>query len=78
MHSVDDRQSRIAGQTINEESRRKDTTKAKFKATSQQDQIHLGRQYFENLLGKAQDVTHESITRIISKQLEIQLGPITQ
>ena len=34
---VEDRQSRIAWQTINEVSRRKRTAKAKLKATSQQD-----------------------------------------
>ena len=34
--SVEDRQSRIAGQTINEVSRRKSTAKAKQKAASQQ------------------------------------------
>ena len=35
--SVEDRQSRIAWQMINEVSRRKSTAKAKLKATSQQD-----------------------------------------
>ena len=48
--SVEDRQSRIAWQMINEVSRRKSTDKAKLKATSQQDQIHLWKQHFENLL----------------------------
>ena len=35
--SVEDRQSRIAWQTINKVSRRKSTTKAKLKATNQQE-----------------------------------------
>ena len=35
--SVEDRQSRIVWQTINEVSRRKSTTKAKLKATNQQE-----------------------------------------
>ena len=39
--SVEDRQSRIAWQTINEVSRRKSTTKAKLKATNQQERIKL-------------------------------------
>ena len=39
--SVEDRQSRIAGQTINEVSRRKSTTKAKLKAANQQERIKL-------------------------------------
>ncbi len=33
---------------------------------------------FENLLGNPPKITHESITRIISKQLDIKLGPFTQ
>ena len=49
--SVEDRQSRIAWQMINEVSRRKSTAKAKLKATNQQEQIHLWKQHFEILLG---------------------------
>ena len=40
-NSVKDRHSRIAWKTINEVSRRKTAAKAKLKATSQQDRIHL-------------------------------------
>ena len=76
--SVEYRQSRIAWQTINEVSRRKSTVKAKLKATSQQDRIHLWKQHFENLLRNPPEVTHEPIPRIISKQLDIKLGPFTQ
>ena len=39
--SVEDRQSRIAWQTINEMSRRKSTAKTKLKATNQQERIKL-------------------------------------
>ena len=49
--SVEDRQSRIARQTVNEVSRRKSSAKAKLKATSQQDRIHLWKQHFKNLRG---------------------------
>ena len=76
--SVEDRQSRIAWQTINEVSRRKNTTKAKLKAANQQERIKLWKQHFENLLGNPPKITHEPITRIISKQLDIKLGPFTQ
>ena len=76
--SVEDRQSRIAWQTINEVSKRKSTTKAKLKAANQQERIKLWKQHFENLLGNPSKVTHEPITRIISKQLDIKLGPFTQ
>ena len=72
------RQSRIAWQTISEVSRRKNTAKAKLKAANQQERIKLWKQHFENLLGNPPKITHEPITRIISKQLDIKLGPFTQ
>ena len=65
-------------QTINEVSRRKSTVKAKLKAANQLERIKLWKQHFENLLGNPPKVTHEPITRIISKQLDIKLGPFTQ
>ena len=76
--SVEDRQSRIAWQTINEVSRRKSTAKDKLKVTNQQERIKLWKQHFENLLGNPPKVTHEPINRIISKQLDIKLGLFTQ
>ena len=76
--SVEERQSRIAWQTINEVSRRKSTTKAKLKDANQQERIKLWKQPFENLLGNPTKVTNEPITRIISKQLDIKLGPFTK
>ena len=76
--SVEDRQSRIAWQAIKEVSRRKNTAKAKLKAANQQERIKLWKQHFENLLGNPPKITHEPITRIISKQLDIKLGPFTQ
>ena len=76
--SAEDRQSRIARQKINEVSRRKSTTKAKLKAINQQERIKLWKQHFKNLQGNPSKVIQESITRIISKQLGIKLGPFTQ
>ena len=76
--SVEDKQSRIAWQTINEESWRKSITKAILKATSQQERIHQWKQHFVNLFGNPPKVIHKPITRIISKQLDIKLGPFIQ
>ena len=59
-------------------SRRKSTAKAKLKAANQQERIKLWKQHFENLLGNPPKITQEPITRIISKQLDIKLGPFTQ
>ena len=52
--------------------------KIKLKATSQEKRIQQWKQHFENLLGNPPKVTHEPITRIISKQLVIKLGQFTQ
>ena len=73
---MEDRQSRIAWQTITEVSRRKNTAKAKLKAANQQERIKLWKQHFENLLGNPPKITHEPITRIISKQLDIKLDSV--
>ena len=62
---------------INEVNRRKSTAKAKLKTTNQQERIKLWKLHFENLIGNPPKVTHEPITRIISKQLDIKLGPFT-
>ena len=75
---MEDRQSRIAWQTINEVSRRKSTAKEKLKAASQQERVKLWEQHFKNLLGSLPKITDEPITRIISKQLDIKLGPFTK
>ena len=61
--SIEDRQSSRAWQTINKVSKRKSTTKAKLKASNQQERIKLCKQHFENLLGNPPKVTHELITR---------------
>ena len=58
-------------------SRRKSTTKAKLTAANQQERIKLWKQHFKNLLGNPPKVTHEPITTIISKQLDIKLGLFT-
>ncbi len=65
-------------QTINEVSRRKSTAKAKLKAASQQERVKVWKQHFENLIGNPPKVTNEPITRIISNQLDIKLGPFTK
>ena len=45
--SVEERQFRIARQTINEVRRRKSTANSKLKATNQQEKIKLWKQHFE-------------------------------
>ena len=76
-HSVENRHSMTAWQMINEVSRRNSTAKANLKATNQQERIILWKQYFQNLLGNPPKVKHEPTTRIISKQLDFNLGSFT-
>ena len=76
--SVEDRQSKIVWQMINEVSRRKSIVKVKLKATSQEERIHLWKQDFKTLCGKPLKVMQEPITKIISNQLDIELGQFTQ
>ena len=49
-----------------------------MKAANQQERIKLWKQHFENLQGNPPKVTHKLISRIISKQLDIKLGPFTK
>ena len=65
-------------QTIKKMSRTNSTAKVKLKATNPQERIKVGKQHFQKLLENPPKVTHEPITRIISKQLDIKLGPFTQ
>ena len=62
----------------NEVSRSKSCVRAKLKADSQEEWIHLWKQHFENLLGKPQKLKHEPITKIINNQLGIKLGQFPQ
>ena len=76
--SVEHRQSTIAWQTIKKVSRRNNTAKAKLKVINKQERIKLWKQNSQNVLGNSPKVAHEQIARIISKQLDIKLGPFTQ
>ena len=75
--SVEDRQSRMAWQTVNEVSRWKSPPKAKLKDTSREERIRLWKQHFENLLPKLPKFTHEPIKKFISNQLDIKLVEFT-
>ena len=68
----------ITWQSVNEVSGMKSTEKTKLKTTSQEERIHLWKQHFENLPRKLRKVTHEPITKIICKQLDIKQGQFTQ
>ena len=77
-HSVEDRQSRIVWQTLNEVSKRKSTAKAKLKAASQKERIHLWKEHSKNLLGKSPKIMDEPITKIFDNQQYVKDGQFTQ
>ena len=56
----------------------KSTVRAKLKAASQEERIHLWKEHFKNQLGKFPNFMDEPITKIISNQLDIKLEQFTQ
>ena len=77
-HSVDDRQSRIAWQTVDELSGRKRASRAKLKAACQEERIQKWKEHFKNLLGNPTKVTHKPIQKITNRQLDIKPGQFTE
>ena len=60
-NSVQDRQSRLTWQTINEVKRRKSISRAKLKAASQEERIQKKKEHFKNLFGNPAKVTEKPI-----------------
>ena len=75
---VEDRQLRIAWQTVIEVIKRKSTSRAKLKAVNQKERIHMWKGHFKNLLGNSPKVTNKPITKIMTSQLDIKLEQFTQ
>ena len=75
---VEDRPSQIAWQIVNDVSKRRNTSRAKLKANSQEEQIHMWKENFKNLLGKFPKVTDIPIMKIINNQVNIKLGQFKQ
>ena len=65
-------------QTVNEVSKRKSASRAKLKAVSQEEQIHIEKEHYKNLLGKPPKATNKPITKMINNQLDIKLEQFTQ
>ena len=56
---------------------KKNTTKAKLKAASQEERNHLWKRHFKNLLAISSKVKDETITKMNNNQVDIQLGQFT-
>ena len=59
-------------------SRRKSTARVKLKAATQEDQLHLLKQHFKNLLGRPPKVMDDPITNIINNQQDNKQGQFMQ
>ena len=56
-NSLEDRQYRLAWQTVNEVSGRKSTSRAKLKIASQEERLQKWKEHFKNLLGNPSKIT---------------------
>ena len=75
---MEDRQSQITCQTVNEVSKRKSTTKAKLKAASKEEQLQILKEHFKNLLENFPKVNDKPLTKIINSHLDIKLRQFTK
>ena len=74
-NASENKQSSLAWQTVNEiTGRKKKTTKAKIKASSQKYHINKWKNHFQNLLGKSPTVSDRAIEKIIDQELPIKTG----
>ena len=72
------KQSSLAWKTVNEISGIRSTNKSKLKANSQTERLNKWKEHFENLLGKAPNVSDNEIETIIDQPLNIKLGNFTE
>ena len=74
--SVEDRQSRLAWQIVNEISGRKSTSKLKLKATSQKDRLQKWKEHFQKRLGNPPKIIENNTQKIVDKQLVVGKVPL--
>ena len=71
--SAEERQSRIAWQTVNYVKKSKRISRAKLKAASQEDRTEMWKEHFKKLLGKCYKVRDKPTIKNINDQLNIKL-----
>ena len=59
-------------------SKQESTVRVKQKGASQEQWIHMWKQHLKNWLWKPPKVKHETITKIITNQLDIKIGHFTR
>ena len=77
-NASENKQSSLAWQTVNEITGRKKSTKAKIKASNQEERLKKWMNHFQNLLGKSPIVSDSTIEKVIEHELEIKIGPFNE
>ena len=77
-NASENKQSSLAWQTVNEITGRKKSTKAKIKASNQEERLKKWMNHFQNLLGKSPIVSDSTIEKVIEHELEIKTGPFNE
>ena len=74
-NASENKQSSLAWQTVNEITGQKKSTKAKIKASNQEERLKKWMNHFQNLLGKSPIVSDSTIEKVVEHDLEIKTGP---
>ena len=77
-NASENKQSSLAWQTVNEITGQKKSTKAKIKASNQEERLKKWMNHFQNLLGKSLIVSDSTIEKLIEQELEIKTGAFNE
>ena len=77
-NASENKQSSLAWQTVNEITGRKKSTKAKIKASNQEERLKKWMNHFQNLLGKSPIVSDSTIEKVIEHELEKKTGSFNE
>ena len=77
-NSVEDRQSRIAWQAVNEVSRRKSASGEKLNVACQEEILMKWKEHFKNLIRNPLEISYKPIQKIVNSQQDIKLGQLME
>ena len=75
---VEEKESRLAWQTINEVSGRKNISRSKLKAVRQEEWLQKWKEHFKNMLGDIPEITDKPTETMIKSQEDIRLRQFTK
>ena len=73
-NASENKQSSLAWQTVNEITGQKKSTKAKIKASNQEERLKKWMNHFQNLLGKSPILSDSTIEKVVKYDLKIKTG----